>query len=128
MFATQYAAPLPKERVGFSSIPDFLFPTLDGFVDVLEIKVVERLPRQAKRGGSVRDRVPLDADAPQHLVAHLDGVGAQHRRDDSADLPAEPLPLRVRPPSTPPPGSPCAACARRPARRPGWGGSATLRT
>lgn len=38
MLGSQYGAPLPKERVGFGSIPDFLFPTLDGFVDVLEIK------------------------------------------------------------------------------------------
>jgi hypothetical protein len=38
MFGSQYAAPLPKERVGFSSIPDFLFPTLDGYIDALEIK------------------------------------------------------------------------------------------
>lgn len=37
-FATQYAEPLPKENVGFHNIPDFLFPTLDGFIDVLKIK------------------------------------------------------------------------------------------
>ena len=37
-FATQYAEPLPKKNVGFHNIPDFLFPTLDGFIDVLEIK------------------------------------------------------------------------------------------
>lgn len=38
LFAMQYAEPLPKEKVGFHNIPDFLFPTLDGFIDVLEIK------------------------------------------------------------------------------------------
>jgi hypothetical protein len=39
MFASQYGAPFPKERVGFDKIPDFLFPTLDGYIDVLEIKI-----------------------------------------------------------------------------------------
>lgn len=38
LFGTQYQHPIPKQRVGFGSIPDFLFPTLDGFVDILEIK------------------------------------------------------------------------------------------
>lgn len=38
LFATQYAEPLPKSHVGFHNIPDFLFPTLDGFIDILEIK------------------------------------------------------------------------------------------
>ena len=30
--------PIQKEKIGFENIPDFLFPTLDGFVDILEIK------------------------------------------------------------------------------------------
>ena len=38
LFGTQYGHPIAKERVGFDQIPDFLFPTLDGFVDILEIK------------------------------------------------------------------------------------------
>ncbi len=38
MFAAQHAPPLPKERVGFDNIPDFLFPTADGYLDVMEIK------------------------------------------------------------------------------------------
>ena len=38
LFATQYTKPLPKSHVGFHNIPDFLFPTLDGFIDILEIK------------------------------------------------------------------------------------------
>jgi hypothetical protein len=38
LFGSHYRLPIEKEQVGFSSIPDFLFPTLDGFVDFLEIK------------------------------------------------------------------------------------------
>jgi len=39
VFGSQYRQPIEKERVGLDSIPDFLFPTLDGFLDVLEIKL-----------------------------------------------------------------------------------------
>lgn len=39
LFGTQYQTPIEKERVGFNSIPDFLFPTIDGFFDILEIKL-----------------------------------------------------------------------------------------
>lgn len=35
----QYLPPIEKQRVGFDNIPDYLFPTLDGFIDVLEIKL-----------------------------------------------------------------------------------------
>jgi hypothetical protein len=35
----QYLSPIEKERVGFDNIPDYLFPTLDGFLDILEIKL-----------------------------------------------------------------------------------------
>ena len=35
----QYLRPIDNQRVGFDSIPDYLFPTLDGFIDVLEIKL-----------------------------------------------------------------------------------------
>lgn len=38
VFGVQYLAPLDRQRVGFHNIPDFLFPTLDGFLDILEIK------------------------------------------------------------------------------------------
>lgn len=38
LFGTQYGQPIDRQRVGFRSIPDFLFPTLDGFIDILEIK------------------------------------------------------------------------------------------
>lgn len=42
LFATQYGSPLPRRiRGGRNQIPDFLFPTLDGFVDILEIKKPE---------------------------------------------------------------------------------------
>lgn len=39
LFGATYRQPLPKEKVGFDSIPDFLFVTLDGFLDFLEIKL-----------------------------------------------------------------------------------------
>ncbi len=35
----QYLPPIEKQRIGFDSIPDYLFPTLDGFIDILEIKL-----------------------------------------------------------------------------------------
>jgi len=38
LFGSNYAKAIPKEKVGFQSIPDFLFPTVDGFVDIMEIK------------------------------------------------------------------------------------------
>jgi antiviral defense system Shedu protein SduA len=39
LFGATYRQPLPKVKVGFDSIPDFLFATLDGFLDFLEIKL-----------------------------------------------------------------------------------------
>ncbi|MBW4483673.1 MAG: DUF4263 domain-containing protein [Tildeniella torsiva UHER 1998/13D] len=39
LFGSNYRQPVPKEKVGFNSIPDFLFVTLDGFLDFLEIKL-----------------------------------------------------------------------------------------
>ena len=39
LFGVHYLSPpIQKEKVGFKSIPDFLFATLDGFIDILEIK------------------------------------------------------------------------------------------
>ena len=38
LFGVQYSTPIEKEHVGFGQIPDYLFPTLDGFIDILEIK------------------------------------------------------------------------------------------
>lgn len=38
LFGIHYLDPIEKQRVGFDNIPDFLFPTLDGFLDILEIK------------------------------------------------------------------------------------------
>lgn len=38
LFGVRYLVPIEKERIGFKEIPDFLFPTLDGFLDILEIK------------------------------------------------------------------------------------------
>ena len=39
LFGAHYQAPIEKQRIGFRSIPDFLFPTIDGFIDILEIKL-----------------------------------------------------------------------------------------
>lgn len=39
IFGINYRQPIEKAKVGFSQIPDFLFPTLDGFIDILEIKL-----------------------------------------------------------------------------------------
>lgn len=38
LFGIQYGAPIAHPQVGFRSIPDYLFPTPDGFIDILEIK------------------------------------------------------------------------------------------
>lgn len=39
IIGVQYHTPIEKEKVGFKSIPDYLFATLDGFIDILEIKL-----------------------------------------------------------------------------------------
>ncbi len=39
IFGIQYGMAIEKEKVGFDNIPDFLFPTIDGFLDILEIKL-----------------------------------------------------------------------------------------
>lgn len=39
IFGITYRKPIEKQQVGFSQIPDYLFPTLDGFIDILEIKL-----------------------------------------------------------------------------------------
>ncbi|MEP0855009.1 Shedu anti-phage system protein SduA domain-containing protein [Trichocoleus sp. DQ-U1] len=38
LFGIQYGTPIAHPRVGFRSILDYLFPTPDGFIDILEIK------------------------------------------------------------------------------------------
>lgn len=38
IFGVQYQKPIEKQKVGFDNIPDYLFPSLDGFLDILEIK------------------------------------------------------------------------------------------
>ena len=35
----QYLPSIEKQRIGLDNIPDYLFPTLDGFLDILEIKL-----------------------------------------------------------------------------------------
>ena len=51
LFGPMYLEPLDRERVGFGEIPDLLFPTLDGFLDILEIKVPTKkaIVRDGKR-------------------------------------------------------------------------------
>ena len=39
LFGPMYLEPIDRARVDFQDIPDFLFPTLDGFMDILEIKL-----------------------------------------------------------------------------------------
>lgn len=39
IFGITYRPPIEKQNVGFSQIPDYLFPTMDGFIDILEIKL-----------------------------------------------------------------------------------------
>jgi hypothetical protein len=38
LFGIKYHPPIQKEKIGFDQIPDFLFPTTDGFLDILDIK------------------------------------------------------------------------------------------
>ena len=39
LFGPLYLGAVDRQRVGYRDIPDFLFPTLDGFIDILEIKL-----------------------------------------------------------------------------------------
>ncbi len=39
MFGAIYNQPIQKEKVGFDNIPDYIFPSIDGFLDILEIKL-----------------------------------------------------------------------------------------
>jgi hypothetical protein len=42
IFGIQYLAPFEKTKINLSgSMPDYLFPTVDGFLDILEIKLPE---------------------------------------------------------------------------------------
>lgn len=42
IFGSLYLKPISKKKVGFDQIPDYLFPTIDGFLDVLEIKTPKK--------------------------------------------------------------------------------------
>jgi hypothetical protein len=44
IFGANYQKPIEKQKVGFDNIPDFIFPTIDGFLDILEIKKLEHEP------------------------------------------------------------------------------------
>jgi hypothetical protein len=41
MFGISFLKPIEKQKIGFDNIPDFIFPTVDGFLDILEIKLPE---------------------------------------------------------------------------------------
>jgi hypothetical protein len=56
LFGVQYLDPLPTKKVGLSNITDYLFPTLNGFVDILEIKRPDRdvlVPDESHEGSYV---------------------------------------------------------------------------
>lgn len=54
LFGSQYEKPIDRIRIGSDSIPDFVFPTLDGFIDILEIKKpsVKPLRKDRSHAGS----------------------------------------------------------------------------
>lgn len=40
LFGSNYQSPIEKQKINISGVmPDYLFPTIDGFVDILEIKL-----------------------------------------------------------------------------------------
>ena len=57
LFGVNYKKPIEKTKINISGImPDYLFPTLDGFVDILEIKLPddEVITKDASHPGSWR--------------------------------------------------------------------------
>ena len=55
LFGVNYMKPIEKTKISISGImPDYLFPTLDGFVDILEIKLPndEVITKDASHPGS----------------------------------------------------------------------------
>lgn len=42
IFGPNYLKPIEKAKIGLDNIPDFVFPTIDGFVDILEIKLPQK--------------------------------------------------------------------------------------
>ncbi len=56
IFGVNYRKPIGKEKVGFNQIPDYLFPTVDGFIDILEIKLPNKnvIVEDADHAGSYR--------------------------------------------------------------------------
>lgn len=43
LYGANYLKALEKKKVGFDQIPDYLFLTTDGFLDILEIKIPEKI-------------------------------------------------------------------------------------
>ncbi len=39
MMGVNYQEPIEKTKIGFDNIPDYMFPTIDGFLDLVEIKL-----------------------------------------------------------------------------------------
>jgi hypothetical protein len=56
IFGITYRPPIEKAQVGFNQIPDYLFPTLDGFIDILEIKLPNKpvILKDESHSGSFR--------------------------------------------------------------------------
>lgn len=56
IFGITYGPPIEKEKVGFDQIPDYLFPTIDGFIDILEIKLptADAILKDTSHAGSFR--------------------------------------------------------------------------
>ena len=54
LFGVQYLTPIEKEKINFDNIPDFLFPSVDGFIDILEIKkpTYETIRKDTSHAGS----------------------------------------------------------------------------
>ncbi|MFY0538910.1 Shedu anti-phage system protein SduA domain-containing protein [Nannocystis pusilla] len=80
----RYGEPLQQSKIGISSAPDFLFPTLDGsFLDLLEIKLpsVDVLREDTSRPGAIYWASPVttaigqvvnylhELDANQYMLA-----------------------------------------------------------
>ena len=65
LLGATHLEPIDRQRVGMRDVPDFVFPTLDGFIDIVEIK---RPDRQAIREDSSRPNVCIwTADATQAI-------------------------------------------------------------
>jgi hypothetical protein len=89
MFAAQHAPPLPKQRVGFDSIPDFLFPTADGYIDVMEIKTPATSLLVEDKGHPGSFRWSKEASEGIGQVSNYLFLVEEHRREIAERLEAK---------------------------------------